>query len=589
MKKYFVTAIASLLVFLVIPSASFASTLYFNDFTSQTDGWWFDQHSYNILTTSSGLQAITGTNGFYQTNFSNLKCASADVSITSNSAAGVYLSNTPEGDGLEIATVGYGNGSHISIQDAYNVNQDENVYDTGYPTPNTKFNLGFCQSSTTWTVYVNNSLIYSMANQETGNSYPFGGLLIDRTGDTITNFLLSSSIPTTSTLVTAINAGGDVQGNFVADTDYSGGSQYSSTNSVDTSAVTNPAPEAVYKTVRYGNTTYTIPNLTANTNYTVRLHFNELYWNSAGSRVFNVSLNGNQVLHNFDIFNTAGGEKKAIVEQFNATSDSNGEIAIALSNVTDNAMVNGIEIDSTTVPTHSLSGTVYNDTNRNGVQDSGETGASGATVTLSSGQTTTTDTNGNYTFSNLPQEDTYTATVTLPNGYVATTSNPARFSLNTDTTENFGMATFQSLSINAGGSSSSSFLADLDYSGGQTYSTSTSVDTSGVTNPAPQSVYQTVRYGNFSYTVPNLVSSHTYTVRLHFNELYWTSAGSRVFNVSINGSQVLSNFDIYQAAGGANKADVEQFTSTPDSNGNLTITFTTVTDNAMVNGIEVSQ
>jgi hypothetical protein len=393
----------------------------------------------------------------------------------------------------------------------------------------------------------------------------------------------------TNPFVLGINAGGDTQGNFVADTDYSGGSQYSTSSSVDTSGVTNPAPDAVYQSVRYGNETYTIPNLTANTNYTVRLHFNELYWNSAGSRVFNVSLNGSQVLHNFDILKTAGGENKALVEQFNAISDSNGEIAIALSTVTDNAMVNGIEIDSSTVPTHSLSGTVYNDTNRNGVQDTGESGYSGATVTLSNGQTTTTDSNGNYTFSNLPQEDTYTATVTLPNDYVATTTNPVKFSLNADTTENFGIAPFQSLSINAGGSSASSFVSDVDFSGGTPYSSSASVDTTGVTNPAPQSVYQTVRYGNFSYTVPNLSTSHTYTVRLHFNELYWNSAGSRVFNVDINGTQVLSNYDIFQDAGGENKAVVKEYTATPDSNGNITTTFSTVTDNAMVNGIEVIQ
>ena len=106
-------------------------------------------------------------------------------------------------------------------------------------------------------------------------------------------------------------------------------------------------------------------------------------------------------------------------------------------------------------------------------------------------------------------------------------------------------------------------------------------------NPAPQSVYQSVRFGNFSYTIPNLTPNSTYTVRLHFNELYQNSAGSRVFNVSINGQQVLTNFDIYQAAGGANKAVVEEFPATVDANGNITINFATVTDNAMVNGIEL--
>ncbi|MGH7204457.1 MAG: malectin domain-containing carbohydrate-binding protein, partial [Candidatus Levyibacteriota bacterium] len=121
------------------------------------------------------------------------------------------------------------------------------------------------------------------------------------------------------------------------------------------------------------------------------------------------------------------------------------------------------------------------------------------------------------------------------------------------------------------------------------YTTTNSVDTTGVTSPAPDAVYQSVRYGNFSYTIPNLAPSTTYHVKLHFDEFYWSTAGSRVFNVSSNNIQVLSNYDIYQAAGGTDKAVVESFTTTSDANGRIELTFTSVTDNAMVSGIEVAQ
>src|SRR6202035_669482 len=67
---------------------------------------------------------------------------------------------------------------------------------------------------------------------------------------------------------------------------------------------------------------------------------------------------------------------------------------------------------------------------------------------------------------------------------------------------------------------------------------------------------------------------------------YWTAAGKRVFNVSINSQQVLTNFDIF-AAGGANKAVVEQLTGTASTSGAITIQFISVTDQAQVNGIEV--
>lgn len=94
---------------------------------------------------------------------------------------------------------------------------------------------------------------------------------------------------------------------------------------------------------------------------------------------------------------------------------------------------------SITAPTpYTLSGTVYNDGNKNGTQDSGESGYNGATVSLNTGQTATTDANGNYTFSSL-QAGTYTETLTVPNGYSATTTNPATVTVSTNTTQNFGI------------------------------------------------------------------------------------------------------------------------------------------------------
>ena len=87
--------------------------------------------------------------------------------------------------------------------------------------------------------------------------------------------------------------------------------------------------------------------------------------------------------------------------------------------------------------------------------------------------------------------------------------------------------------------------------------------------------------------MPNLTPGATYAVRLHFAEIYWSAAGQRVFNVAINGSPVLSNFDIFATAGGKDIAVVTQFPAAADSSGKITIRFTTVTDNAKVSGIEV--
>ena len=142
--------------------------------------------------------------------------------------------------------------------------------------------------------------------------------------------------------------------------------------------------------------------------------------------------------------------------------------------------------------------------------------------------------------------------------------------------------------VNSGGSAASPFVADAYVSGGLLATPSGSaIDTTGVTNPAPQAVYQTERYGNFTYTFTGLTSGLNYTVRLHFAELYWTLAGQRRFNASLNGSQVLTNFDIIAASGGQNKATIREFTTAANGSGQIIIQFTTVTDNAKSSGIEI--
>jgi hypothetical protein len=58
--------------------------------------------------------------------------------------------------------------------------------------------------------------------------------------------------------------------------------------------------------------------------------------------------------------------------------------------------------------------------------------------------------------------------------------------------------------------------------------------------------------------------------------------------VAINGTNVLAAFDIFAAAGGQNKAVVEQFTAVANTAGQIVIAFTQAgADNPEVNGIEI--
>lgn len=174
---------------------------------------------------------------------------------------------------------------------------------------------------------------------------------------------------------------------------------------------------------------------------------------------------------------------------------------------------------------------------------------------------------------------TYTATYTNAGGCQSTQT----FTLTVSTSSG------PLIQIDAGGGAVSPFIVDTDFNNGNEASTTTTVSTTGVTNPAPEAVYQSARWApSFTYIVPGLTAGFSYTVRLHFAELTWTAAGERVFNVAINGTTVLSNFDIFATAGGQYKALVEQFTATADSLGQITISFSKGTaDNPEVAGIEI--
>ncbi|MBL8796523.1 MAG: protein kinase [Planctomycetia bacterium] len=146
------------------------------------------------------------------------------------------------------------------------------------------------------------------------------------------------------------------------------------------------------------------------------------------------------------------------------------------------------------------------------------------------------------------------------------------------------------LGINCGGPTVGDFQADLHFSGGAGADYGRPVrpvDTSAVSNPAPDLVYWSVRYEKISYLVPGLVPGEVYTVRLHFAERYHSQPGRRICNVVINGVQVLSNFDIVAVTGGRDKAIVKEFPATADAAGTVSLQVIGVRDTPTLNGIEI--
>jgi len=497
----------------------------------------------------------------------------------------------------------------------------------------------------------------------------------------------SVTTPSTGTNVQAIAiSSGSLVGtnNFVQDTGFALGASNAVPDAIDVTGVTNPAPQGVYRTERWGPTTYTIPNLSPGGNFTVRLHFNETAVTAAAQRSFNVAINGTSVLTNFDIFATAGAAFKALVKEFPATADSTGKITIAFTKGTNgaphtNPSIRGIEIipvGGCAAPT-SPSGLMATPVSASEI-DLGWTAATGpscggsvtykvtrngATVATGLAGTTFNDTglaaSTTYTYSvsavnSVGSSSPITVTATTPAGGCSVPTTPTNFTatavstseidlswtastgpscggavtynvtrngaqigsglaatslkdtgLASGTAFNYTVAAVNSagpsatasasattqggnvVRINSGGPAVSPFAADVDFVGGGTINHANTIDLSGVTNPAPMAVYQSARVGNFTYTIPGFAAGSSHTVRLHFAETFFSTAGSRTFNVSINGTQVLSAFDIFAAAGAKNKAIIKQFTATANSSGQIVIQFTTVVNQSLVSGIEV--
>ncbi|RPJ54568.1 MAG: hypothetical protein EHM23_28675 [Acidobacteria bacterium] len=107
-------------------------------------------------------------------------------------------------------------------------------------------------------------------------------------------------------------------------------------------------------------------------------------------------------------------------------------------------------------------------------------------------------------------------------------------------------------------------------------------------------LYQSERYGHFSYTIP--VTNHgLYTVVLGFAETYFGagnpgegSKSERLFNVLCNGQILLKDFSIVQASGGANRALIRAFEHIePSPQGKMVLDFVPVRDYACINTIQV--
>ncbi len=141
--------------------------------------------------------------------------------------------------------------------------------------------------------------------------------------------------------------------------------------------------------------------------------------------------------------------------------------------------------------------------------------------------------------------------------------------------------------VNCGGGTytaadGTSYSADAYYTGGQTYESGKAI--SGTTDDtlySSERVSGTTGASDFSYDFP--VQNGQYDVTLKFAEIYYNTAGARVFDAYVEGVQAANDLDLYATAGNAAAYDVTKTVTVSD--GSLTITTSSTADHAKLSAI----
>jgi len=143
--------------------------------------------------------------------------------------------------------------------------------------------------------------------------------------------------------------------------------------------------------------------------------------------------------------------------------------------------------------------------------------------------------------------------------------------------------------INAGGDTYVSPTSGIEYiddentgwvSGGSTYSASNSIG-----GTQDDTLYQTERYGDFSYAIP--LTNSSYDIVLKFAEIYQDNPGNRIFDVEIEEERIIRDLDLIFRTDKYTAYDVVMPVSIMD--GELNIELISVTDNAKLNALEIRE
>ncbi len=420
------------------------------------------------------------------------------------------------------------------------------------------------------------------------------------------------------------------------------------TSSTDPVTMTHPSltpeiPMLLFQSERYNNNAgvpmrWGFP--VAQGTYTVNLYLAERYFDLAGNRAYDVSIEGEVVLDNFDPYTIAGADA-GFMQTFVVNSDT--ILNVEFANVIQNAAVMGIEIlagsgcvteppitntppvaaDDAASTVQGLAVTIpvlSNDTDADGdtLSFAGVTDPQNGIVVMGDTQITYQPNEGfagadSFTYTISDGTDTATATVTIEvtPEIVEPTETPTPVETE-EPNPNEQTVCEPIYRVNAGGDEIAAADADEGYpnwsadtssnpspyvnaqqSSNKVASTANAIDMSdpslaNLLDVVPEALFQTERYNEnsdvpmiWSFTMP----AGEYTVRLYLAELYFEEAGNRNYDIFIEQQQVQDNFEPFAYAGSDMRGFVQEYEVITD--GLLEIEFVNQLQNAMVMGLEI--
>jgi hypothetical protein len=350
-----------------------------------------------------------------------------------------------------------------------------------------------------------------------------------------------------------------------------------------TATVTGTDTPEIYRSERWGTFSYAIP--LPDGEYDLTLKFAEIYWTEPGQRVFDVLVEGNRAVADLDLVQAAGSGVAHDVTLPVTIKD--GILDLSFQATVNEAKLSGLVVARNTASEDSDAdgiadleeeytyGTDPNraDTDNDGLRDGDELAYWG--------QDWNADIDGDGLENLLDTDsdgDGYSDGAELSEGYDP--SDPAS-----------PAAPEQSdvvIALNAGDASFTAadgtvYAADTSFSGGNAKPAKS--DSAPIAGTEDDRLYQSERWGSFGYSLP--MANGNYVLTLKFAEIFWTDPAKRLFDVIVEGSEVVTDLDLVAQVGPNTAYDVQIPVTVSD--GSLDIDFNTDVNHSKLSALSVSR